>query len=134
MSDFNSDFDEDLFKKGLEQRKATLGAAYVEKNLAAADDFTRPFQEAMTAWCWGFGWGDDAIDAKTRSMMNLSMIGALGKMHEWELHLKGALNNGVTQDEVRAIIHVIGIYCGVPQALECFRVARRVLELDPLQS
>jgi 4-carboxymuconolactone decarboxylase len=77
-------FDEDLFLKGLEQRKATLGADYVEKNLAAADDFTRPFQEAMTAWCWGFGWGDDVIDAKTRSMMNLAMIGALGKMHEWE--------------------------------------------------
>ncbi|MEP1519698.1 hypothetical protein [Ascidiaceihabitans sp.] len=75
-----SAFDEDLFLKGLEQRKATLGAEYVEKNLAAADDFTRPFQEAMTAWCWGFGWGDDIIDAKTRSMMNLSMIGALGKM------------------------------------------------------
>ncbi|MDE0212165.1 MAG: gamma carboxymuconolactone decarboxylase, partial [Boseongicola sp.] len=75
-------FDEDLFEVGLSRRKATLGSEYVEKNLAAADDFTRPFQEAMTAWCWGFGWGDDAIDAKTRSMMNLSMIGALGKMHE----------------------------------------------------
>jgi len=118
----------DLFEKGLKQRKATLGADYVEKNLAAADDFTLPFQEAMTAWCWGFGWGDEVIDAKTRSMMNLSMIGALGKMHEWEIHLNGALNNGVTRDEVRAIIHVIGIYCGVPQSLECFRVARRVLE------
>jgi len=91
-----SAFDEDLFLKGLEQRKSTLGADYVEKNLAAADEFTRPFQEAMTAWCWGFGWGDDVIDAKTRSMMNLSMIGALGKMHEWELHCRGAINNGVT--------------------------------------
>ena len=122
-----STFDEDLFLKGLEQRKATLGAEYVEKNLAAADDFTRPFQEAMTAWCWGFGWGDDVIDAKTRSMMNLSMIGAFGKMAEWETHCRGAITNGVTQDEIRAIIHVIGIYCGVPQALECFRVARKVL-------
>ena len=89
-----SAFDEDLFRTGLEQRKRTLGAEYVEKNLAAADDFTRPFQEAMTAWCWGFGWGDDVIDPRTRSMMN----------------------------------HVVGIYCGVPQALECFRVARKVLE------
>jgi len=121
-------FDEDLFQKGLEQRKATLGAEYVEKNLAAADDFTRPFQEAMTAWCWGFGWGDEVIDAKTRSMMNLSMIGALGKMHEWEIHCKGALNNGVTPEEIRAIIHVVAIYCGVPQGLECFRVARKVLQ------
>ena len=74
--------DNDLFEKGLAKRKSTLGAEYVEKNLAAADEFTKPFQEAMTAWCWGFGWGDEVIDEKTRSMMNLSMIGALGKMHE----------------------------------------------------
>ena len=74
-------FDEELFEAGLKRRKATLGTEYVERNLAAADDFTRPFQEAMTAWCWGFGWGDDTIDAKTRSMMNLSMVGALEKMH-----------------------------------------------------
>ncbi|MAI58352.1 MAG: gamma carboxymuconolactone decarboxylase [Rhodobacteraceae bacterium] len=119
--------DEELFLKGLEQRKGTLGAEYVEKNLSEADEFTRPFQEAMTAWCWGFGWSDTVIDAKTRSMLNLSMIGALGKMHEWEIHLKGAINNGVSKEEVRAIIHVIGIYCGVPQALECFRVAKKVL-------
>jgi 4-carboxymuconolactone decarboxylase len=122
-----SNFDEDLFIKGLMQRQDTLGKDYVAKNLASADSFTRPFQEAMTAWCWGFGWGDDTIDAKTRSMMNLSMIGALGKMQEWEIHCKGALNNGVTVEEIRAIIHVVGIYCGVPQALECFRVAKKVL-------
>jgi 4-carboxymuconolactone decarboxylase len=138
-------FDEDLFLKGLERRKATLGAEYVEKNLAAADDFTRPFQEAMTAWCWGFGWGDDVIDAKTRSMMNLAMIGALGKMTEWEIHCRGAIRNGVTKEEIRAIIHVVGIYCGVPQALECFRVrtvasdskARQILQvlrICPLRS
>jgi 4-carboxymuconolactone decarboxylase len=81
----------------------------------------------MTAWCWGFGWGDETIDAKTRSMMNLAMLGALGKMHEWEIHCNGAINNGVSAAEIRAIIHVVGIYCGVPQALECFRVARKVL-------
>ena len=120
--------DKDLFERGLEQRKATLGADYVEKNLAAADDFTRPFQEAMTAWCWGFGWDDDTIDAKTRSMMNLSMIGALGKMNEFKIHCRGALNNGVSKAEIRSSIHIIGIYCGVPQALECFRAAREVLE------
>ncbi len=120
--------DDDLFEKGLAKRKATLGAAYVEKNLAAADEFTRPFQEAMTAWAWGFGWGDETIDAKTRSMMNLAMIGALGKMHEWEIHCRGAITNGVTKEEIRAIIHVVAIYCGVPQSLECFRVARKVLE------
>ena len=123
---------DDKFDIGLEQRKATLGAEYVEKNLAAADDFTRPFQEAMTAWCWGFGWGDETIDAKTRSMMNLAMLGALGKMHEWEQHLRGALNNGCSVDEIRAIVHVISIYCGVPQGVECFRSARKVLEEEGL--
>ena len=120
--------EQDLFEKGLVKRKETLGVDYVERNLASADDFTRPFQEAMTAWCWGFGWADDAIDAKTRSLMNLAMIGALGKMHEWEIHCRGAINNGVTTEQIRAAIHVIGIYCGVPQALECFRIARSVLE------
>lgn len=119
--------DRKLFETGLAKRRATLGQEYVDRNLAAADDFTKPFQEAMTAWCWGFGWGDDAIDAKTRSMMNLAMLGALGKMHEWEIHCKGAVNNGVTVNEIRAIIHVVGIYSGVPQALECFRAARKVL-------
>ena len=120
--------DKERFELGLAQRKGTLGAEYVEKNLANADDFTRPFQEMMTEWCWGFGWGDDVIDAKTRSMMNLTMIGALGKMHEWEIHCRGAISNGVTKEQLRAIIHVVGIYCGVPQALECFRVAKKVLE------
>ena len=119
--------DDKLFEKGLKKRKETLGAEYVEKNLEQADDFTRPFQEAMTAWCWGFGWGDETIDVKTRSMMNLAMIGALGKMHEWEIHCRGAIGNGVTQDELRAIVHVIGIYCGVPQAVDCFKVAKKVL-------
>ena len=120
--------DKNLFETGLEKRKETLGADYVKKSLDGADDFSRPFQEAMTAWCWGFGWGDEAIDAKTRSMMNLSMIGALGKMTEWKLHCRGAIKNGVTREELRAIIHVIGIYCGVPQALECMRSARNVLD------
>ena len=120
--------DKQRFELGLAQRKATLGAEYVEKNLAAADEFTLPFQEAMTEWCWGFGWGDDVIDAKTSSMMNLTMIGALGKMNEWELHCRGALNNGVSKQEIRAIIHTIAIYCGVPQGVECFRSARKVLE------
>ena len=120
--------DEELFKKGLEKRKATLGREYVEKNLEQANDFTLPFQKAMTEWCWGFGWGDEVIDMKTRSMMNLSMIGALGKMHEWEIHCNGAIKNGVSIEEIRAIIHVVAIYCGVPQSLECFRVARKVLE------
>ena len=125
-------FTEDLFEKGIKQRVSTVGEDYVKKNLEEADEFSRPFQEAMTAWCWGFGWGDEVIDAKTRSMMNLSMIGALGKMTEWEIHFRGAIKNGVSKNELRAIIHVIGIYCGVPQAVECFRVARKVLEEESL--
>lgn len=124
--------DKKRFTNGLTKRKATLGAEYVENNLAKADDFTLPFQEAMTEWCWGFGWGDETIDAKTRSMMNLAMIGALGKMNEWEIHCRGALNNGVSKEEIRAIIHVVAIYCGVPQGLECFRIARKVLEENKL--
>jgi len=120
--------DEKLFKKGLEKRKKTLGEEYVDKAINNTDDFTLPFQKAMTEWCWGFGWGDESIDMKTRSMMNLTMIAALGKMHEWEIHCKGALRNGVSKEQIRAILHVIGIYCGVPQAMECFRVAKKVLE------
>ena len=120
--------DEELFKKGLEKRKATLGKEYVEKNLEQADEFTLPFQQAMTEWCWGFGWGDETIDAKTRSMMNLTMLAALAKMDEFEVHLKGALTNGVSINEIRSILHVIAIYCGVPQGVECFKVARAVLE------
>jgi len=119
--------DETLFERGLQKRRETLGRDYVDKNLSSADSLTRPFQEAMTAWCWGFGWGDETNDAKTRSMMNLAMLGALGKMHEWETHCNGATNNGVSAAEVRAIVHAVGIYCGVPQALECFRVAHKVL-------
>ena len=123
-----SQFDEDLFLKGLEQRKGTLGAEYVENNLAAADDFTRPFQEAMTAWCWGFGWGDEAIDAKTRSLMNLSMIGALGKMHEWEIHCRGALANGCSWQEIQEALLQATVYAGVPAGVDAFGVVREVLE------
>ena len=120
--------DDDYLARGLEQRKATLGAEYVDKVFEGADDFSRPFQEAMTAWCWGFGWGDDVIDAKTRSMMNLTMIAALNRMEEFELHFRGAIKNGVSKQELRAILHVISIYCGVPAGVACFRIAKRVFE------
>ena len=116
-----------LFDKGLGQRKATLGADYVDKVLAGADDFSRPFQEAMTAWCWGFGWGDDALPPRTRSMVNLPMLAALNRMEEFELHFRGAIRNGVSHEELRALLHVIAIYCGVPAAVSSFRIARKVL-------
>lgn len=122
-----------MFDLGVQKRKATLGEDYVQKNLVDANPFTRPFQEMMTSWCWGFGWGDEAIDPKTRSMMNLTMLAALGKMNEWKIHCKGALSNGVSVIEIRAIIHVIAIYCGVPQALECFRAAKIVFEEENIK-
>ena len=115
-----------FFLKGFAQPKAALSADYGKKNLFA-DDFTCPFQEAMAARCLGSDWGGDVIDAKTLSTMNPQMIGAFGKMHQREIHCCGAINNGVSQDEIRAIIHVIGIFFGAPRALECFRV-RNVLE------
>lgn len=118
--------DKDLFGKGLAQRKETLGADYVENTLKNADEFSRPFQEAMTAWCWGFGWGDDALAPKTRSMVNLPMLAALNRMEEFELHFRGAIRNGVSREELRALLHVIAIYCGVPAGVSCFRVAKKV--------
>ena len=120
--------DEKLFEKGMEKRKKVLGKDYTENVMANTDDLNDTFQKAMTEWCWGFGWGDETIDMKTRSMMNLTMIAALGKMYEWELHCHGALKNGVSKEEIRSILHVIGIYCGVPQAMECFRVAKKVFD------
>lgn len=123
--------DKELYDKGLAKRKQVLGAAYVDKALASADDFSRPFQDLLNEYCWGFAWGDERLDPKTRSMLNLTMIAAINRMHEWELHLKGALTNGVTRGEIQAILHQIAIYCGVPVGVECFRIARRVFaELD----
>ena len=132
MDDFFETRLEDLFEAGLDKRKSTLGAEYVEKNLAAADDFSRPFQQAMTSWCWGFGWGDETIDVKTRSMINLAMLGALARAQEWETHCRGAIRNGVSKEEIRAIIHVVAIYGGVPCGVECFRLARKVLTEEGL--
>ena len=123
--------DKARFEAGVAKRKAVLGADYVDKALAQADDFSRPFQEMMTEFCWGFGWGDETLDPKTRSMLNLTMIAALNRMHEWELHLRGAIKNGVTRAELRAVLHQIAIYAGIPAGVECFRIAKRVFaELD----
>lgn len=118
--------DKERFEKGLSKRKEVLGAEYVEHSLANANDFSRPFQEIVTEFCWGFGWGDETLPPKTRSMLNLTMIAALNRMHEWELHLKGAIKNGVSQAEIQAILHQIAIYCGIPAGVECFRIANKV--------
>lgn len=123
--------DKERFDLGVAQRTAVLGEERVQGALMEANDFNKPFQEAMTEWCWGFGWGDDTFDKKTRSIMNLVMIAALNRMDEWELHLRGSVRTGVTRDEVRSLIHVVGIYCGVPAAVSCFRIANAVFkELD----
>lgn len=119
--------DKDRFDKGLAIRKEVLGEAYVQKALDAADDFNREFQELLTEYCWGACWGDDTLSRKQRSMINLGMIAALNRMHEWELHFRGALNNGLTHDELKSILHQIAVYCGVPVGVECFRIARKVL-------
>lgn len=119
------------FERGLAARKAVLGEEYVDANLAAADDFNREFQEVLTEFCWGFGWGDDALTFRERSMINLGMIAALGRMHEWELHFRGAITNGLTREELKAVLHQITVYAGIPAGVECFRIARSVFaELD----
>ena len=123
--------DKERFYKGLAARKAVLGADYVEKNLAAADDFNRPFQELVTEYCWGTCWGEDTLNRKQRSLLNLGMIAALNRMHEFEIHFRGAITNGLTRDELRSILMQIAVYCGIPTGVECFRIARKVFaEID----
>ena len=123
--------DKERFDKGLAARKEVLGDAYVEKSLHAADDFNREFQELVTEYCWGFTWGDDTLNFRQRSLLNLGMIAALNRMHEWELHFRGAIKNGWTRDELKPVLHQIAIYCGIPTGVECFRIARKVwAELD----
>ncbi len=114
------------FERGLAARKAVLGDEYVAANLAAADDFNREFQELVTEYCWGFTWADETLDRRQRSLLNLGMLAGLGKMHEWEIHFRAAIRNGLSKDELKAILHQITIYCGVPAGVDCFRVARKV--------
>jgi 4-carboxymuconolactone decarboxylase len=123
--------DRELRDKGLAMRKRVLGDAYVERSMSQADAFNGPFQEILNEYCWGMAWGDERLAPKTRSMLNVAMLAALNRMHEWELHLKGALNNGVTRDEIQAIIHHVAVYAGVPVGVECMRIARKVFaEID----
>jgi 4-carboxymuconolactone decarboxylase len=119
--------DKKIWDTGLAARKKVLGAEYVEKSLSTADDFNKEFQDIVTEYCWGVVWGDDTLPHKTRSMLNLAMLAALGRMHEFELHFNGAINNGVTKDELKAVLHQIAIYAGIPAGVECFRIARKVL-------
>jgi 4-carboxymuconolactone decarboxylase len=126
--------DKERFDRGLAARKAVLGADYVERSLAQADDFNREFQELVTEFAWGLCWGDDTLDRRQRSMLNLGMLAALGRMHEFELHFRGAIVNGLSRDELKAILTQIAAYCGIPAGVECFRIARKVLaEIDAEQ-
>ncbi len=119
--------DKARFDKGLSVRKAVLGDDYVTKAVEGADDFNREFQEILTEYCWGACWGDDTLDRKQRSLLNLGMIAALNRMHEWELHFRGAITNGLTREELRAVLTQITAYCGFPTGVECHRIARKVL-------
>jgi len=123
--------DKATFDKGLAIRKAVLGAEYVEKSMKMVDDFNRPMQELVTEYCWGACWGREGLDQKTRSMLNLAMISILNRQHELKLHIKGALTNGVTRDEIREIFMQVAIYAGVPAGVDSFRIAREAFaEVD----
>ena len=118
----------DLFKKGLKVRRAVLGRAYVDRSLAAATPFTMPFQELTTEYCWGRIWARPGLPRKTRSFLNLAMLCALNRPHELRLHVRGAINNGVTPAEIQEVMLQVAIYCGIPASLDGFRVAREVIE------
>jgi 4-carboxymuconolactone decarboxylase len=114
----------EVFERGLEIRKSVLGAEYVEKSLKSADDFNQPLQELVTEYCWGAVWGREELPRKIRSMLNLAMISALNRPHELKIHVRGALRNGVSKEEIREVLLQVAIYCGVPAAVDGFRTAR----------
>ena len=117
---------QELFDKGLKVRREVLGAEYVDNALRNADDFSRPIQELVTQMAWGEIWTRPGLDRRTRSFMNLAMITALNRPHELKLHVRGALNNGLTKAEIMEAFLQTAIYCGMPAALDSFRVAKEV--------
>jgi 4-carboxymuconolactone decarboxylase len=120
--------DKDTYDRGMAIRRKTLGNDYVDRQTANADDFNRDFQRIVTQYCWGEAWGDTTLTARERSILNLGMIAALGKMEEFQTHVRGALTNGLTPNEIRAVLTQIAVYCGIPVGVDCFRVAREVLK------
>jgi len=118
----------DQFENGLRMRKEVLGEEYVEKSLAKADDFNRDFQNMVTEYCWGGSWGRGVLTKRQRSILNLGMLAALNRPHEFKLHFLGALTNGVSIAEIREVLIQISIYCGVPAGVEAFRIARQVFD------
>src|SRR5947209_18753458 len=122
--------DSDQFNKGLEVRRAVLGADYVDGSLARADDFMMALQEITTEWCWCYAWTRPGLDRKTRSMLNLAMLTALKAPNELKLHVKGALTNGVSVEEIKEILLHATVYCGIPAGLEAFKAAHEVLKAE----
>jgi 4-carboxymuconolactone decarboxylase len=120
--------DRKRFDEGLAVRREVLGAEYVDQAIAAADDFTRPLQELVTEYCWGAIWTRPGLPRRTRSLVNLAMLTALNRPHEVRLHLRGALRNGCTKDEVMEVLLQTAIYCGVPAAIDSFRIAKEVFQ------
>ena len=119
--------DKETYDRGMTIRRKTLGNDYVDRQTANADDFNRDFQRIVTQYCWGEAWGDPTLTPRERSILNLGMIACLGKMHEFETHLRGALTNGLTPNEIRAVLTQVAVYCGVPVGVDCFRIAREVI-------
>jgi 4-carboxymuconolactone decarboxylase len=117
-----------IYDKGLATRTAVLGADYVQGAINRATDFTRPLQDLVTRHAWGNTWQRDGIDLKTRSIVTVSMLVALGKMHELKIHVRGALNNGVTKEELQEIFLHASVYCGFPAAVDAFRAASEVID------
>ena len=113
-------------RQGAEVRRKVLGAAFVDAGKKEANPFTQHFIEFTQTQCWGYSWLRDGLSHKTRSMLNVCLLAGLGRWPEFEVHIRGALNNGVTKDEIQAILHQIAIYAGVPLAVECFRAAKKV--------
>ena len=116
--------DRETYETGLKIRSEVLGKEYVENSMKSADDFNKPFQEFVTEYCWGAGWGRPGLSRKERSMLNLAMISILNRPHELKLHIRGALTNGLTKDQIREIFMQVAIYAGVPAGVDAFRQAR----------
>lgn len=117
-----------LFDNGLKVRKAVLGADYVDSSIANANDFTMAFQRITTEWCWGYAWTRPGLDKKTRSLLNLAMLTALNRSPEIKLHTRGAINNGVSVDEIMETLLHATVYCGIPAGLDAFKAANEVLK------
>jgi 4-carboxymuconolactone decarboxylase len=128
MTDADKDTLGDLFNRGLALRREVLGAAYVDNSINSANDFTMAFQHITTEWCWGYAWSRPGLDRKTRSLINLAMLTALNRTPEVKLHVRGALNNGVTVDEIKEVLIHATIYCGIPAGLDAFKAANEVLK------